>query len=228
MVECWDTEQGCVSLIPASRTKQLYNARDPLRVLENRKGQRDTNVVFPLCPDHLITLLQFNVLRALAVNRTLITGVLATPLDCGEDIVHVISCPPTSDPGRLLPPSLFPTALQQTVLHDDWIDIFPCPEARDRMILAAGTFYEDELWADCIGGLYEGFPDDEVERRGVIAWSPPWDIAGWEMSEGFVRKWGWLFVGKTSDALEATNRWRREREEDPFSQDIIGASPDTV
>ncbi|KAK8102057.1 hypothetical protein PG984_015203 [Apiospora sp. TS-2023a] len=223
LVECWDMELECISLIPASRTKQLYNARDPLLLQENRKDQRDFKVIFPLCPDHLITLLQFNVLRALAVNRTLISGILATPLDCGEETIHVISCP-TTDPKRLLPPSLLPTALQQTVLHGDWIDIFPCATARDSMILAAGTFDEDELWADCIGGLYEGFPDDEVERRGIIAWSPPWDISGWEMSEGFIRKWGWLFGGMIPDGLEATNRWRRERGEEPFGNDVIGVA----
>ncbi|KAK8067576.1 hypothetical protein PG996_006688 [Apiospora saccharicola] len=220
LVECWDAEQQCVSLIPASRTQELYSAKDPLLRLEDRKESRNTKVVFPLCPDHLITLLQYNVLRALAVNRTLISGILATPLDCGEETIHVTSCP--ADPERLLPASLLPTALQQTVLHGDWIDIFPCAKARDTMILAAGTFDEDELWADCIGGLFEGFPDDEVERRGIIAWSPPWDISGWEMSEGFIRKWGWLFGGMIPDGLEATNRWRRERGEEPFGHDIIG------
>jgi hypothetical protein len=104
------------------------------------------------------------------------------------------------------------------VLHSDWIDLFPCPEGRDRLIRAVGTFDEDELWADCIGGLYEGFPDDELKRRGIIAWSPPWEITGWEMSEGFLRKWGWLFKGLPG-ALEATNRWRMERGEEPFGHD---------
>ncbi len=107
--------------------------------------------------------------------------------------------------------------------HGDWIDLFPCPEGRDRAILAAGTFDEDELWADCIGGLYEGFPDDEIERRGIIAWSPPWDITGWEMSEGFLRKWGWLIRGLPG-VIEATNRWRIERGEEPLVPDICMSS----
>lgn len=170
-------------------------------------------MVFPLCPDHLITLLQFNALRALAVNRTLISGILVTPLDCrGEEIIHVVPYPTKP---KLLPPALLPTALQQRVPHGDWIDLFPCAEARDRLIRATGTFDEDELWADCSGGLYEGFPDDEVQRRGIIAWSPPWDITGWEMSEGFLRKWGWIFRGLPG-ALEATNRWRMQRGEEPL------------
>ncbi|TVY43003.1 hypothetical protein LSUB1_G001618 [Lachnellula subtilissima] len=212
LVECWDIKQQSVSIAPVSRIKQLYNSRNPLL---DKPREEQFNLIFPLCPDHLITLLQFNALRALAVNRTLISGILVTPLDCDEEVIHVIPYP--TKPG-LLPLALLPTTLQQTVPHGDWIDMFPCPEARDRLIRAAGTFDEDELWADCIGGLYEGFPDDEIERRGMIAWSPPWDITGWEMSEGFLRKWGWLFKG-LSGPLGATNRWRMERGEEPFVHD---------
>jgi hypothetical protein len=213
VVECWDIEQQSVSIVPASRIKQLYNARNPLLPDKPRKEQ--FNMIFPLCPDHLITLLQFNALRALAVNRTLISGILVTPLDCAEEVIHIIPYPTKPE---LLPPTLLPTTLQQTVPHGDWIDLFPCPDGRDRLIRAAGSFDEDELWADCIGGLYEGFPDDEIERRGIIAWSPPWDITGWEMSEGFLRKWGWLFEGLPGP-LTATNRWRVERGEEPFVHD---------
>ena len=211
LVECWDDEQQSVSIVSASRLKQLYNARNPLLPQKPRRGK--SSVVFPLCPDHLITLLQFNAIRAMAVNRSLISGLLVTPLDCDQEVIHVVPYP--TEP-NLLPPTLLPTILQQTVPHGDWIDMFPCPEGRDRLIRAAGTFDEDELWADCIGGLYEGFPDDEVERRGIIAWSPPWEITGWEMSEGFLRKWGWLVKGLPG-MLEATNRWRIERGEEPFA-----------
>jgi Domain of unknown function (DUF3425) len=210
LVECWDIEQQSVSIVPASRIKQLYNARNPL--LPDKRRKEQFNIVFPLCPDHLIVLLQFNSIRAMAVNRTLISGVLVTPLDCDKEVIHIIPYP---NKPELIPSTLLPTALQQTVPHGDWIDMFPSPEGRDRLIRAAGTFDEDELWADCIGGLYEGFPDDEVERRGLIAWSPPWDITGWEMSEGFLKKWGWLVKGLPG-VLEATNRWRMERGEKPL------------
>ncbi|KAK1762283.1 hypothetical protein QBC33DRAFT_481679 [Phialemonium atrogriseum] len=213
LVECWDIEQQSVSIVPASRVKQLYNARNPL--LPDKPRKKQFTILFPLCPDHLITLLQFNALRALAANHILISGILVTPLDCDEEVIHVIPYPTKPE---LLPSTLLPTTLQQSVPHGNWIDLFPCPEGRDRLIRAAGTFDEDELWADCVGGLYEGFPDDEIERRGIIAWWPPWDITGWEMSEGFLRKWGWLFKGLPGP-LEATNRWRKERGEEPFVYD---------
>lgn len=209
-MECWDDGQQSVSTIPVSRIKELYNARNPL--LPDTLRSEQFNIVFPLCPDHLITLLQFNALRALIVNRSLVSGMLVTPLDCVEEVTHVIPYPTKPE---LIPASLLPTTLQQTVPHGDWIDMFPCPEGRDRLIMATGTFDEDDLWADCIGGLFEGFPDDEMERRGLIAWSPPWEITGWEMSEGFLRKWGWLFEGLPG-ILEATNRRRMERGEEPL------------
>ncbi|KAH8645842.1 hypothetical protein BX600DRAFT_519408 [Xylariales sp. PMI_506] len=216
-VECWDIETESISIVSASQIKQLYNSKNPLLSYKS-KGQLH-KILFPLCPDHLITLLQFNALRALAVNRSLISGILVTPLDCDEEVVHVIPYPINPE---ILPSALLPTTLQQTVPHGDWIDLFPCPEARDRLIRGANTFDEDELWADCSGGLFEGFPDDEVERRGIIAWSPPWDITGWEMSEGFLRKWGWLFKGLRGP-LEATNRWRMERGEEPICEDNFTA-----
>jgi hypothetical protein len=91
--------------------------------------------------------------------------------------------------------------------------VFPCAAARDRLIQAAGTFDENELGANCIGGLYEGFSDKEMERRGFIAWSPLWDISGWEMPKGFFSEMGLVGEG-LPDVLEATNSWRRERGEE--------------
>lgn len=210
LVECWDIEHQSIDLVAETVVKQTYKAKAPL--LPWASKEKCSNLIFPLCPDHLITLLQFNAVRGLAMNRTLISGILTTPLDCESEIIHVLPLP--TELNRL-PLTLLPTILQQTVPHGDWIDMFPCPEGRDRLIRATGLFDEDDLWADCVGGLFEGFPDDEVERRGMIAWSPPWDITGWEMSEGFLRKWGWLFEG-LPEILEATNRWRNKRGEEPL------------
>ncbi|KAI6472751.1 hypothetical protein MCOR16_000474 [Pyricularia oryzae] len=208
-VQYWNSRGQWVALVPKTHAKKMYNSRNPLISWKTDKSKRnDFDIAFPLSSDHLITLLQFNVLRALLVNRRLLLGLPTMPLDCADDVVDIRPYP--TNPEQL-PPSLLPTALQQNVPHCNWIDIFPCPDARDRLIVAAGSFDEDDLWLDVLGGLFEGFPDEEVERRGMVAWSPPWDISGWEMSEGFVKKWGWLFNGPV--AMEATNRWRSERGE---------------
>ncbi|RGP63857.1 hypothetical protein FLONG3_9751 [Fusarium longipes] len=212
-IDLWDVKQEFMSSVSSSQAKHVYNPKGPLMPY---KTKNHSNIIFPLCPDHLITLLQYNALRALAVNRSLISGILYTPLECDQEIIHVVPYP--SNP-ESVPAALLPTVLQQTIPHGDWIDMFPSPEGRDSLILATGTFDEDDLWADCIGGLYEGYPDDEMERRGMIAWSPPWDISGWEMSPGFVEKWGWLFKG-LSEIIEATNRRRIERGEKPLVESL--------
>ncbi|KAK2673733.1 hypothetical protein RAB80_011276 [Fusarium oxysporum f. sp. vasinfectum] len=76
VVECWDINQESMSIVPASHAMQIYDARQPLLAYRTKKNQ--SNVTFPLSPDHLITLLQYNALRALAVNRTFISGMLST------------------------------------------------------------------------------------------------------------------------------------------------------
>jgi len=90
------------------------------------------------------------------------------------------------------------------------IGIVPFPAMRDNLILNAGTFDEDDLCCDLVGGLYEGFND--VERRGIMVWGEPWSVDGWELSEGFIKKWGFLLKGCV-DLIEATNRWRARRGE---------------
>ena len=174
-------------------------------------------IIFPLSSDHLITLLQFNVLRGSLTNRRLLDSLLSIPSDeCSSTMLSIL--PDPSSP-QALPPSLYPTALQRTLPHEAWIDIVPHPVWRDNLILAQGKFDADELWSDTIGGLFEGFPSSELEQRGVIAWSPPWHVSGWEISEGFWRKWGWCFKG-CREALEATNRWRKERDEEPLDFEV--------
>jgi hypothetical protein len=171
-------------------------------------------IILPLSPDHLIPLLQYNVLRAFITNRQLLIGFLGTEGECASAALHILP-EPSGTPE--LPSTLFPTLLQQTIPHEDWIDIIPHATWRDNVIRAIGTFDEDELWSDTIGGLFEGFPHSEVEQRGVIAWSPSWHVSGWELSEGFWQKWSWSFQG-CEDILEATNHWRNLRGEAPLGR----------
>jgi hypothetical protein len=70
-----------------------------------------------------------------------------------------------------------------------------------------------------VGGLWDDVPGPDAAERGVIAWSPPWDISGWEVSEGFLKKWGWL-LGGCDEVLEATNPWRRMRGEEDLVVEI--------
>lgn len=157
--------------------------------------------IFPLSSDHLIILVQYNALRASMTNHILLQPlILATSSptqECATAAYHLL---PSLTIPDLIPPSLHPTDWQKSIPHGSWVDIIPHPCWRDNILLALGIFdEEDEVWTDTIGGLFEGFPDDEIERSGIIAWSPPWDLSGWEMSEGFWRKWGWLMRGFESN-----------------------------
>ncbi|PON21923.1 hypothetical protein TGAM01_v209179 [Trichoderma gamsii] len=211
----WSESQQTVFFAPSSTLEVM---RQPLIPHEHNdllsKRSSVKPIYFPLCPDHLITLLQYNVLRACITNRQLVSRLLPDPRnECSSTALHVLPWPLPD--GDTVPETLRPTILQQTISHEGWVDIIPHPVWRDNLLLAIGQFDEDELWADTIGGLFDGFPHSEVERRGVIAWWPPWDVSGWELSEGFWSKWQWVFRG-CDDVLLVTNRWREKRGEDPL------------
>ncbi|KAK8071304.1 hypothetical protein PG997_011507 [Apiospora hydei] len=216
------------SSVPYQTAVQCANSLIP--GTNSDRQQQYNNIAFPLSPDHLITLLQYNVLRALSVNRTLISGILTTPLDCSEETIHVLSYRPSSNSQSLLPPSLLPTTLQQTVPHGDWVDIFPCPAARDRVIRAAGTFDEDELWADCIGGAVRGLSrrrGGAARRRCVVAAVGRFgvgDVGGVRAEVGVVicyRRHGAGDAGGDESVAEGEG-------EEALWYDIICASPNAV
>ncbi|KAH9907598.1 hypothetical protein F4778DRAFT_547822 [Xylariomycetidae sp. FL2044] len=215
MVTCWDEGRQMVSTIPYSELRRIFRPDAALLPDASTHASGSPPVVFPLCPDHLITLIQYNVLRALIVNRSLIECTTRHVASCIEPTM-VVSYP--ARPGTV-PASLEPTPLQQLTEHEDWIDIFPEASMRDHLIRTAGTYDEDALWSDTIGGMFDGFPADKLHECGLIIWDPPWDIAGWEMSPGFIKKWGWL-LRDCPEALEATNKWRSKREEPPLVWEI--------
>jgi hypothetical protein len=164
-------------------------------------------VKFPLSPDHhLITLIQYNVKRALLANMAII-GVL--------DMVHttkhaIFSLPALPTLPTALPPSLTPTMLQRIYPHNPLIASVPSPSMRDNLIMYAGHYDLDEMAAAIYGGLFEGFSDDE--NHGVMVWGDPWRADSWEISDGFAKKWGFLFKN-CADLQDATNRWRASRGE---------------
>lgn len=171
-------------------------------------------VVFPLSLDHrLITLIQYNVLRAIVINMTVLSLHDMMPEECGA--VFTLYCLPP--PPHEVPPALRPTLLQQTFPHPVWIGTAPDPAMRDNLIKNHERFDHDDLCCDMLGGLYEGFND--VERRGMIAWSDPWSPDGWEVSEGFARKWKYLLKG-CSQLMLSTNRWRARRGEEPLTFEV--------
>ena len=200
-----------------SASNSFRDPRLPLLPMETDARAALSQVIFPLSSDHLIPLLQYNVLRGCLAKRELVSRVLSSESQDYEPPptdLHVFPRLETSAV-RLLPSSLCPTRLQSSVAHEHWIDIIPHPVLRDNLIQASGRFDADELWSDTVGGLFEGFPDSEAQQRGVIMWDAPWHFSGWELSEGFVHRWTWSLKG-CNDLLETTNWWRKKRGEEPI------------
>ncbi|KAB8274758.1 hypothetical protein BDV30DRAFT_225662 [Aspergillus minisclerotigenes] len=158
--------------------------------------------------DQLLTLIQFNVFRALVDN----TSMLRFTMDWLEE-EEAIS--PWCTSGfeseiSLCPTSLRPTLLQQEIPHHPWIDLFPIPQMRDNLLQRYGDFDETALCNDLVD-----FYDVSNDETGLIVWRTPWHPTGWEISETFLRKWSWVVRG-CDDLANSTNYWRGLRGEEPL------------
>ncbi len=64
-----------------------------------------------------------------------------------------------------------------------------------------------------LGGQSQGRND--IELTGLMIWGHPWETSGWEVTERFFEKWGFLFKG-CREILIATNHWRELRGDEPL------------
>lgn len=110
-------------------------------------------------------------------------------------------------------PHLRPTALQLTHSHHPYVDLFPCPIFRQRLIEVLSTdppmIDESDLCADfgnggliCWGSRLGGSP-------GATGSGAPWDIRSWEAQPWFLKKW-WFLVGGADGPLFQQSRWWHE------------------
>lgn len=157
--------------------------------------------------DLLISLTQFNLLRAMITN-ILSLGLTVEVLK--EDIVSPFNTQGPWTPETALPPSLRPTALQKQILHHPWIDPFPIPSVRNVLLRMQDQYDDTELCGDLLGDCGE-----QTSRPGLVIWGEYWDPHGFELTEEFVRKWGWMF-SECSEIIQSTNYWREKRGEEPL------------
>ena len=158
--------------------------------------------------DLLLHLIQLNFTRALMENKRI--------LGFKPDHLHDDAISPFNTAGpwqydslNVLPLTLQPTVIQRCIPHHPWLDLLPDAQMRDNLILA-GEFEEERLCLDMKGN---GAP--RTQTSGIIVWSDPWDPAGWELTEPFVRSWGWV-IRNCYDLACSTNRWRAKRNEGPL------------
>ncbi|KAF4629072.1 hypothetical protein G7Y89_g9075 [Cudoniella acicularis] len=160
--------------------------------------------------DHLLVLVKFNVFRALFSNCK----------DLGfsyEDDLPDDALSPFTDPSdtlcrtRPMPSALQPTKLQRELPHHPWIDFIPIPGMRDNLLRAGDSYDDMELCGDLVG-----FFSGSADRTGMIVWEDPWDPKGWQITESFLKHWGWTIRG-CSQLFESTNYWRKRCGEEPLN-----------
>jgi Domain of unknown function (DUF3425) len=158
--------------------------------------------------DLLMSVMQFNILRGI-ISNILTLGMTVEILQ--DDIVSPFNTMgPLAPDIAALPPSLRPTALQKQIEHHPWIDPFPVPSVRDLLLRMDGQYDDYELCKD----LFEEC-DPKTGKPGLIIWGDPWDAHGFELSDHFVKKWGWMFK-ECVDICQSTNHWRAQRGEKPI------------
>ncbi|CZR61744.1 uncharacterized protein PAC_11641 [Phialocephala subalpina] len=180
-----------------------FQARD--LIVQFEKWATSSGMMGSPGADLSLTLVKFNVLRAISSNaRTL--GYSAESTD--DDALS-----PFCDASTLqyhvpaLPWSLRPTKLQRQLPHHPWIDILPIPQMRDNLLRAGDDFDDMELCGDLVG-----FFSASKCEVGMIVWGEPWDPAGWEATDEFLKRWGWTVRG-CREVFESTNSWRSRRGE---------------
>ncbi|KAI9042467.1 bZIP transcription factor [Aspergillus affinis] len=153
----------------------------------------------------LATISKLNMKRAMMDNIVVVGMTMAWVAD--DDSVSIFSMTRPGFPDHTIPESLRPTELQRTKPHHPWLDIFPFPQIRDNLITAQDDFDDEELCHDLMA-----FWDPGNSEAAVLIWGSPWDPRNWEVTEAFVRKWGWVLNG-CLEIQESSNRWRRMRGE---------------
>lgn len=161
------------------------------------------------CPssDLLLSLVQYNVFRALLLN----VFTLGLTMEWLEDEAISPFCGSyATRPDDLYPESLRPTALQKKIEHHPWLDLFPDPQMRNNMISRLDTYDEDELCQSLVG-----WHTGPLSSCGMIVWKDPWDVTGFEIGEEFAKNWSWVVAG-CSKLESSTNFWRKRRGEPPL------------
>lgn len=190
---------------------------------QNWGQENDTSWLYPLPSDYLISLVYYNVYRALIFN----IGLLGLDFNLMYSDDYPSPFLPLSQSANSkicrLPPALQPTELQKTIAHHPAWDIIPDPDVRDNILRYGEDNLDDrELCNDMVGDGSHGDSGDvdTQNKNGIIIWGEPWDIGGWEVTVAFARKWPILL--RNAPRIQAsTNKWRIRRGEDPLDFDGI-------
>lgn len=164
--------------------------------------------------DLLLTLIRFNIFRALIENTS--------SIGFNSEWLEYDAISPfyrVKEIGRLgeadYPRYLRPTILQQTVEHHPWIDLFPLPQMRDNILRSGDSFDDTPLCLDLVENH-----QCPGQWSGLIVWTDPWDPYSWEVTEEFLKKWAWV-IQDCWELFDSTNQWRVRRGERKLFPDAL-------
>lgn len=168
-------------------------------------------------PRDLPTLSRLNAFDALMRNAQILqipVEFLATD-DDNSPFLLTNPNPAYHNGARQYPTQLMPTTLQRAVRHHSWLDLFPFPSLRNRILkgIESGDLDEDTV---CDALCCELLNLEAEEEAPVMIWGDSWEMASWEFSVSFVWKWASL-LRECPEILEATNHWRGLRGDEPIS-----------
>ncbi|KAK7437164.1 hypothetical protein Landi51_12185 [Colletotrichum acutatum] len=213
-----------------SRMQEMYGIYYLLRcagIRENvveflQRASSNWNLRLPT-PRDLPALTRLNAFDALARNA-LVLGIPVELIESDEgNSLFIHQGPARPGSSEVLPPHLSPTALQRTVKHHPWLDLFPIPKMRDNILrgIRAGEIDEDEL---CNALVCDLLDLDSPSKSSLVIWGDAWDLNGWELGPEFFRRWGGLVQG-CPEVLVATNYWRQKRGVGKIREINSGSSP---
>jgi hypothetical protein len=135
--------------------------------------------IFPLTINLLLTLIEYNELRAIITNLSFLSSMAI--------LYWEFHSGPWLQKSRILtvtpvPRSLVPTSLRMSTPHTPWIDTFPLAVKRENVIEAAANsdFDEHEPCSKIFCTLFKGRNEAKV-RRGLVVWGYPWDVKAGEI-----------------------------------------------
>jgi hypothetical protein len=164
--------------------------------------------------DLLLTLIKFNVFRALMSNdKTL--GFVNQWLQCEAISPFFLFRHGTQAAVQTCPANLRPTNLQLTVEHHPWIDLLPDPRMRDNILLLGDDYDDGPLCHDVVDNRHGTYSES------LIVWGDPCNPDNWEIGEDFYKKWPSIVQG-CHRLIKATNNWRVRRGERKLLPDTLG------
>ncbi|KAH7358992.1 hypothetical protein B0T11DRAFT_285537 [Plectosphaerella cucumerina] len=119
---------------------------------------------------------------------------------------------------RSLRHDLRPTKIQVARSHHPYIDVFPIPSVRKRLIELQYEIDEDAFFIDAIKGFRCWGSRRDSKRDQSSGTGSPWDMRSWEATPDFLAKWACVLGDEDGELARQSRWWRvmRGEEDDDF------------